>query len=134
MDNAMNIPTRDEIREAYRQGEEAIIQLVERLIQELQAQQDRLNKNSKNSSKPPSSDGFKKTRTKNLLDRLKEYTQEVLAFMYDFSAEGADAFCAIRGYISTARKNGCRVLDALHDTLRGSPFIPSVGSIGLTQG
>ena len=60
----MNIPTRDEIREAYRQGEEAIIQLFERLIQELQAQQDRLNKNSKNSSKPPSSDGFKKPRTK----------------------------------------------------------------------
>ena len=60
----MNIPTRDETREAYRQGEEAIIQLVERLIQELQAQQDRLNKNSKNSSKPPSSDAFKKFRTK----------------------------------------------------------------------
>jgi transposase len=60
----MNIPTRDEIRAAYRQGEEAIIQLFEWVIQELQAQQDRLNKNSKNSSKPPSSDGFKKTHTK----------------------------------------------------------------------
>ena len=60
----MNIPTHDEIRAAYRQGEEEIIQLVERLIQELQAQQDHLNKNSKNSSKPPSSDGFKKHRTK----------------------------------------------------------------------
>jgi hypothetical protein len=43
-------------------------------------------------------------------------------------------FCAIRGYISTARKNGCHVLDAIHDALRGSPFIPSVGYIGLTQG
>ena len=42
----MNIHTRDEIRAAYRQGEEAIIQLFEWLIQELQAQQDRLNKNS----------------------------------------------------------------------------------------
>ena len=60
----MDIPTSDDIRAAYRQGEEAIIQLFERLIQELQAQQDRLNKNSKNSSKPPSSDGFKKHRTK----------------------------------------------------------------------
>ncbi|NQE44622.1 hypothetical protein C5S31_01195, partial [ANME-1 cluster archaeon GoMg2] len=30
------IPTRDEIRAAYQQGEEEIIQLVERLIQELQ--------------------------------------------------------------------------------------------------
>ena len=58
-----NIPTRDEIRAAYRQREEAIIQLFERLIQELQAQQDRLNKNSKNSSKPPSSDGLHSAHT-----------------------------------------------------------------------
>jgi len=64
MYEAMNIPTHDEIHEIYRQGEEAITQLVDRLIQELQALQARLNKNSKNSSKPPSSDGFKKTRTK----------------------------------------------------------------------
>jgi hypothetical protein len=41
----MNIPTRDEIRAAYRQGEEVIVQLFERLIQELPAPQDRLNKN-----------------------------------------------------------------------------------------
>jgi transposase len=39
------------------------------------------------------------------------------------TAEGADVFCAIRGYISTARNNGCRVLDAIHDAFRGSPFI-----------
>jgi len=57
----MNIPTRNELRAAYRQGEEASIQLFERLIQKLQVQQDRLKKNSKNSSKPPSSDGFKKS-------------------------------------------------------------------------
>jgi type II secretory pathway component PulK len=44
----MNIPTRDELRAAYRQGEEASIQLFERLIQKLQVQRDRLKKNSKN--------------------------------------------------------------------------------------
>ena len=56
----MCIPTRDEIRAAYRQGEEAIIQLFDYLVWEvqtlqdqLQTLQDQLNKNSKNSSKPP---------------------------------------------------------------------------------
>jgi len=44
----MNIPTRDELRAAYRQGEEASIQPFEWLIQKLQVQQDRLKKNSKN--------------------------------------------------------------------------------------
>jgi len=64
----MYIPTRDEIRAAYHQGEEATIQLFEHLARELQtlqdqlqALQDQLNKNSKNSSKPPSSDGLKVT-------------------------------------------------------------------------
>ncbi|KAF5415799.1 MAG: hypothetical protein C5S48_04895 [Candidatus Methanogaster sp.] len=58
-------PTHDEIHAAYQQGEEAVIQLCDYLSWELQTMQDQLNKNSKNSSKPPSSDGFKKTpRTK----------------------------------------------------------------------
>ncbi len=64
MENTMCIPTRDEIRAAYRQGEEATIQLFDNLARELQTLQDQLNKNSKNSSKTPSSDGLKKPRTK----------------------------------------------------------------------
>ena len=72
MGDTMRRPTHDEIRAAYRQGEEATIQLFEYLARELQtlqdqlqALQDQLNKNSKNSSKTPSRDGFKKTpRTK----------------------------------------------------------------------
>ena len=75
----MYIPTRDEIRAAYQQGEEATIQLFEHLARELQtlqdqlqALQDQLNKNSKNSSKPPSSDGLKKPRTKSQRKRGKK--------------------------------------------------------------
>jgi transposase len=60
--------TRDEIRSIYRQGEDAVITLVESLVQRINDFEARLNelegqihKNSHNSHKPPSSDGFKKT-------------------------------------------------------------------------
>jgi len=45
------------------------------------------------------------------------------------TAVGADIFCNIRGYISTVRKNGRRMLDAIQDALGGDPFIPS-GCVG----
>jgi transposase len=63
------LPTREEVRAAYRQGEEAVLALVESLqgiIRALeprvQALEDQQAKNSSNSSKPPSSYGLKKPR------------------------------------------------------------------------
>ncbi len=38
---------------------------------------------------------------------------------------GADHFCRIRGYISTAMKNNVSAYQALHDLFSNNPFIPS---------
>jgi transposase len=41
---------------------------------------------------------------------------------------GAQTFLAIRGYISTVRKNGQRVLPALREALLGNPWMPTLPS------
>ncbi len=41
------------------------------------------------------------------------------------SDDGSEAFCKVRSYISTSRKNEQPILDALYLALTGIPFIPA---------
>jgi type II secretory pathway component PulF len=91
-----------------------------------------------------------------LLDRLNRYRQETLRFLHDFAVAfdnnlserdlrmikvqqkvsgefhtdpGADAFCRIRSYLSTLRKQGLPLFSALQHTLAGHPVLPSFSSL-----
>jgi transposase len=72
--------TRQEIYDLYEQGPEALADLIElllkqneQLIQRVKELEERLNKNSRNSDKPPSSDGLKKRppKPKRIRDKKK---------------------------------------------------------------
>jgi len=67
------MPSREEIHNAYLEGEAAVVALFERTIGQLaarvQALEDQIAKNSRNSSKPPSSDGLKKPAPRSLRKR-----------------------------------------------------------------
>jgi transposase len=87
----------------------------------------------------------------NLLRRLRGFKEQILLFAHDFtvpfdnnlaerdlrmtkakqkisggfrSEEGAQAWCRLRGFISTARKNGLRVMEALAGAISGNAVFP----------
>jgi transposase len=90
-----------------------------------------------------------KTKARNLLERFIERKEKILRFLTDLrvpfennqaerdirmmklqqkisgtfrTARGAKAFCRIRAYISTIRKNGLPVLKGILVALKGTPL------------
>ncbi len=108
---------------------------------------------------PKAKRGRQKQRPgKNLLDRFHEKRDCVLRFMNDFSVPftnnrgeqdirmvklkqkisgcfrtfaGGELFCRVRGYISTARKQGWNIWDALTDAIKGCPRLLQTNPSGV---
>lgn len=99
----------------------------------------------------PTRGRLKQSKARNLLDRLRTHADAVLAFLYDWTVPfdnnqaerdlrmikvqqkisgtfrdpaSADAFCRLRSYIATLRKQGHALLSALARTLQGQPPFP----------
>jgi len=97
---------------------------------------------------------------KNLLDRLNEKRDCVLRFIHDFTVpftnnqgerdirmiklkqkiggcfrafRGGEMFCRIRSYISTSRKQGWNIWNALADAIRGSPRLLEISQEAAPQ-
>ena len=75
----IHFATEEDVRNAYHQGEEAVVALFCEMIQNMiilaervQVLEDRLARNSRNSGKPPSSDGLNKPAPKSLRKRHRK--------------------------------------------------------------
>ena len=93
----------------------------------------------------------KKSTALNLLGRLSEHQDDILRFLYDplvpfdnnqaerdirmtklkmkisgvfRSDRGADAFCRLRSYISTMKKQNVSIIDGLIAASMGNPWLP----------
>lgn len=92
-----------------------------------------------------------KTKSQNLLTRLGDFEESVLAFLHDINVpftnnlaeqdirmikvrlkisgcfrtvQGAEHFARIKSYLSTARKQGLNILNSITAAIKGTPFLP----------
>jgi transposase len=119
------------------------------VLTELSERYDRLVAEGQDADPPAEVPEQVRKQARNLLLRFERRREEVLRFLTDFtvafdnnqaerdlrmvklqqkvsgcfrSEEGARQFCRIRGYISTMRKQGKGVLQALAGACRGAPL------------
>lgn len=105
----------------------------------------------KNRGEPHLPGRIKQSKARNLLERLRDHRDEVLAFMYDprvpftnnlaerdlrmvkvkqkisgtfRSQDGAQYYCRIRSYISTMKKQSVNILSALSSVFMRNPLSP----------
>lgn len=108
-----------------------------------------LRKNPKQRGSPHKRGRVAQSKPRNLLDRLHDYREYILAFLHDFSVPftnnqaerdirmvkvklkisgcfrspaGAAVYSRIHSYISTARKNGLTAFEAIVNAFNGKPF------------
>jgi transposase len=101
---------------------------------------------------PPCPGGRKRGKVRCLLERLRDYRDQCLGFLFDLSLpftnneaerglrmlkvkgkisggfrthEGASWFCRIRGYLQSGAKQGMNPLVCLHSVFAGAPILPS---------
>ena len=102
----------------------------------------------------PRRPGREQSKTRNLLERLRNHTDKVLLFAQNLSVphtnnqaerdlrpaktqikisgchrseQGARAWLTIRAHISTLRKNGINILDGIRDSITGQAWQPAPG-------
>jgi transposase len=114
----IKLPSEEEIRAIYLQGEEAMVALVGSLIrvvqalsERVQALEDQLAKNSSNSGKPPSSDGLKKETEKSTPQERQEERRTAGSSRYDTPNGCASRAC---------RNPSGALLPTLSDIVRNS--------------
>lgn len=126
-----------------------LIQRYDKLLEEGLKLDESLSMNEPSPVVPKKRGRKKQSKAKNLLDRLKNYKTETLRFLTDFSvpfdnnqaerdirmsklkqkisgtfrsSQGASLFFRIRSYLSSARKQGHNILNALIFSFQGCPL------------
>jgi len=151
-----------DIYRAVQEAKKSRPKLTPKQIREFENQYEQFLQRGFDANPLPSDEGLpkkrgrkKKTKSQDLLERLKDHKQETLAFMYDFnipfgnnlaerdirmmevkqkisgsfrSDRGARVFCRIRGYISTMKKQSINVMDAIRSVFIGKPIAPALGA------